>query len=314
MKVHRQRRFSLPLRDGSQREILLLEFLTVDGRELWSEAAPWPGWSRESVSDLQAHLAQVPDRPGNFPSLQLAFELAATEADHWSDWPARRKEIPLNALLRGSAEEIRSSARAKFARGCHCFKLKTGNLPATELADLVRELARDLGGGVQFRLDPNRTWEFSQALEIARALADEPIEYFEEPLRDATRLPEFIARSPIPVALDETLREITPADLKLYQGASALVLKPTLLGSLALCREFAIAGQHLGLRAVVSSCFESGLTLYGLARLAANLPALSPCGFDPYDELLDDVLEPRWPCHNYTFHLPGGSPQDRIKR
>ncbi len=314
MRVRRVLPYKLPLRNAGFRTGLLLEFSTEEGKSVWSEAAPWPGWSRESVADLQAHLEQTPDQPGDFPSLQLAFELAAAEAGGWSEWPVRQNTIPLNALLRGSAEEIRSSARAKFARGCRCFKIKTGGLTSSELVEAVRDMAREFGREVRFRLDPNRAWEFSQALEIARALADEPIEYLEEPLLDATRLPEFIARSPLPVALDETLCEITPADLERYQGAAALVLKPTLLGSLALGREFALAGQPLGLRAVVSSCFESGLTLYGLARLAANLPSLSPCGFDPYEELLEDVLEPRWPCHDYTFHLPEGSPQDRLKR
>lgn len=313
MKCARAVSVELPLRGGGRRETLLLEFALPDGRLFWGEAAPWPGWSRESVTELEDHLARSPEAPGEFPSLRLAFEMAAAEADGWTDWPVQREQIPLNALLRGSAEQIEVAAREKYARGCRCYKIKTGEVATRDLVGLVRRLASEWGDGVQFRLDPNRAWSFSEALEISEQLAGCPVEYLEEPLSEASLLPDFLGRSPLPVALDESLREIEPRDLARFAGAAALVLKPTLMGGLCICREFALAGAALGMQAVISSCYESGLTLYALARLAANLPNLAACGFDPYEDLLEDLVAPRWQWTDFSWSLPTCSPQSRIR-
>ena len=76
-------------------------------------------------------------------------------------------------------------------------------------------------------------------------------------------------------------------------GVKAIVLKATLLGglyrSLALARE----ARRLGMIPVISSTFESGIGILGLARLAVFACPGIPAGLDTYRWLASDVIRPR---------------------
>jgi o-succinylbenzoate synthase len=217
------------------------------------------------------------------------------------DWVPLRKEVPLNALLDGNADQILAGAVRAYREGCRCLKIKTSRIDSAHLADLVGDITCETEGLCQLRLDPNRSWAFEETLRIAESLREFPIEYLEEPLAETHRLPELIARSECPIALDETLREISPADLSQFQGVAALVLKPTLMGGFEHCRQFALEGERLGMTSVVSAAYESGVGIHALSRFAASLPRISAAGFDTYSRLESDVLTKRLNLSGFVF-------------
>ncbi len=280
--------YRLPLRDGGCREGILLR----QGNR-WGDAAPLPGWSRETLKEVEACLHGSED----FVPASLRCAREALEGD----WVPLRKEVPLNALLDGNAQEILAGAVRVYREGCRCLKIKTSGVDVARLPDLLNDITRETEGLCQLRLDPNRSWTFEASLRIAESLRDFPIEYFEEPLTDAQRLPELIARAACPIALDETLREISPADLALFQGAAVLVLKPTLMGGFQHCREFAREGERLGMASVVSAAYESGVGIHTLGRFAASLPRISAAGLDTYSRLESDVLTNRLDLSGFVF-------------
>ena len=280
--------YRLPLTDGGSREGILLR----QGNR-WGDAAPLPGWSRETLDQVKASLHRSED----FVPASLRCAREALEGD----WVPLRKEVPLNALLDGNADQIVAGAVRAYREGCRCLKIKTSRIDSAQLADLVGDITRETQGLCQLLLDPNRSWTFEETLRIAESLRVFPIEYFEEPLADAHRLTELIARSACPIALDETLREISPADLALFQGAAALVLKPTLMGGFEHCREFAREGERLGMISVVSAAYESGVGIHALGRFAASLPRISAAGLDTYSRLQSDVLTNRLDLSGFVF-------------
>ena len=280
--------YRLPLKGGGSREGILLR----QGNR-WGDAAPLPGWSRETLEEVKASLRGSEDFVP--ASLRCAREALV------EDWVPLRKEVPLNALLDGNADQILAGAVRAFSQGCRCLKIKTSRVDSGRLVNLVRDITRETQGLCQLRLDPNRSWAFEETLRIAESLRDFPIEYFEEPLADAHCLPELIARSACPIALDETLREISPADLSLFQGAAALVLKPTLMGGFEHCQEFAREGERLGMTSVVSAAYESGVGIHALGRFAASLPRISAAGLDTYSRLESDVLSSRLDLSGFVF-------------
>jgi O-succinylbenzoate synthase len=216
-----------------------------------------------------------------------------------TNWTIRHDEVPVNALLTGSVEEIQNQARRAIGAGCECLKIKTAELSFEEIPPLLESIL--LIGPCRFRLDSNRGWSLLEALRLADGLKGFPIEYFEEPIADPLGLPDLIERSAVPIALDETLREIRPADLANYEGAAALVLKPTLLGGFQICREFAEAGAALGMRSVVSAAFESGVGIHALGRFAASLENISAAGLDTYSRLQGDILRQRLEFPRFVF-------------
>ncbi|XPE25375.1 o-succinylbenzoate synthase [Shigella sonnei] len=97
----------------------------------------------------------------------------------------------------------------------------------------------------------------------------------------------------IAIAGDESLREPDFAFVA-EEGVLAVVIEPTLTGSLDKVREQVQAAHALGLTAVISSSIESSLGLTQLARIAAWLTPDTIPGLDTLD-LMQAQQVRRWP-------------------
>ena len=280
--------YRLPLVGGGVRGGILLRH-----GDHWGDAAPLPGWSCETLEDVRECLRLGED----FAPASLRFAWESLR----EDLVPKRREVPLNALLEGTSQEILAGAARTFGEGCRCLKIKTSRLDLERLPLLLEEVTRETRNLCKLRLDPNRSWSFDETLRLAEKLRHLPIEYFEEPLAKSSRLPELLARADCPVALDETLREISPEELKKFEGAAALVLKPTLMGGFTRCREFANVGEGLGMASVVSATYESGVGIHALGRFASSLSRISSAGLDTYSRLESDVLSERLDLSGFVF-------------
>lgn len=304
-------RYALPLFDasaagtaGAHREGLLLELHDEEGNAGWGEAAPLPGFSRESAADAARQFVAfsgsgaLEEEP--YPSVRFAMELARLNLRAAASGellpsllsPAPRDTVELNALISGDPQDAPAEASRLRQTGYRAVKLKVGGRTVEEDAVSARRVA-DALGGVSLRLDANRAWSLEEALAFARGIEGLQVEYIEEPLADPALLPRFAAQSGLPVALDESLAGMPAAALKDHDYASAVVLKPTLLGGLSRSLALAARADDLGMKAVVSSAFESGVGTLGLAALAAALPGGgAAAGLDTYRRLGADVLRP----------------------
>ncbi|STW49434.1 O-succinylbenzoate-CoA synthase [Klebsiella pneumoniae] len=95
-------------------------------------------------------------------------------------------------------------------------------------------------------------------------------------MQNAGGFSAFSRETGIAIAWDESLRE---ADFRFVAepGVRAVVIKPTLTGSLQKVQQQVAAAHELGLSVVISSSIESSLGLTQLARVAAWLtPADHP--------------------------------------
>lgn len=239
--------------------------------------------------------------------MELPASLAAAFDAVDLEFPVLRAEVPVNALLDGAVEEVFKKAVEASQHGCRCVKIKTRGVPVGELVGLVERI-QDATGGLAVRIDPNRGWDFGMAMRMAEALSGKGVEYLEEPV-GGDEMERFVRESPVPVALDETLREVSPEELGRFSRAVALVLKPTLMGGFSVCRRFADAGGALGMRSVVSACFESGVGIYSLGRFAASLPLASAAGLDTYSRLGGDVLRRRLDLGGFVFRANEAMPE-----
>ncbi len=99
----------------------------------------------------------------------------------------------------------------------------------------------------------------------------------------------------MPIALDETLPETDFTTLSLPNGIVALILKPSVLGGIEKTMQFATYAQNSGIKAVISSAFQSGIGLAAAANLAACMNQQDvPAGLDTYKWLAEDVLAERF--------------------
>jgi O-succinylbenzoate synthase len=311
----------LPSEDGplSEREGLLLRLTDEAGITGWGEAAPLPGFSRESAGEAGAALARAaealegqsyadpgaharpnPDRWAELPpSVQFAVESALLElhaAAQGRTFPAlvgtEGDQVRLNALISADAPDVRRAAERCWEDGYRTLKLKVGRRAVGDDVRRVHAVADVVGEGGRIRLDANRAWSVGDAVQFAEALGPVPLEYVEEPLADPSALPDFAGRTGLPVALDETTREQPPEALDELAPIAGVVLKPTLLGGVTTVRHWAAAARAQDAALVLTGAYESGVGIRMIAALAAALTDAA-AGLLTYDRLAEDVLTPR---------------------
>lgn len=314
----------LPLAGGVMRERtgVLVRVQADSGAWGWGDAAPLPGFSRESAEDAAAELTALARRlrgagfdPGGgdleswlgheppdatLPSVRFGLETALASLsrrvrkDTAGELACFDGAVPVNGLLVGSREEVLEHAARLRDAGCRAVKLKVGSRAVAEDAELTRAVRAAVGDGVSLRLDANRSWSLEQAVAFGTAVGTAGVEYLEEPLREPARLGEFFDATGIPVGLDESLPGLRPDDLEGRREVGAVVLKPTLLGGVARAREWAARALALDVRPVASGCFESGVGLLAVAGFAReSTGAAVPAGLDTYRWLDADVVRPR---------------------
>ncbi len=285
----------------SERQGFILELKDEMGNVGLGEAAPLPGFSRESADTVRGQLnmlrSQLPgseipagleklsgkfevwlDRYGLAPSTRCAIEVATLEllaaeqritiSQLISDAP--RPRMSSAALLSGARLDVIDRTRELRAEGFIAFKLKVGRLPLSEEIELVHSVRREIGDDALLRLDANRGWNLDEALAFASQVTACAVDFIEEPVASIAQLCQFIEETDMPVALDEGLQEMSPEDIPDIPNVRAVVLKPTILG-FERAVQFSRAAAEVGAVAVVSSSFESALGLTALVHLAACL-------------------------------------------
>jgi o-succinylbenzoate synthase len=186
-------------------------------------------------------------------------------------------------------------AIALFSEGYNTFKIKVGRESIQKEVEILQQLRSALGPDNIIRLDANRSWTISEALQFANALKNIHIEYIEEPTHQIEQLKHFYQESGLPVALDETLNETSPEDLTLFDGIKVLVIKPTNMGGITKFFEWVRYAKKHQLSIVLSSAFESGFTLSILAELAALMnPGERAMGLQTFEWLMQDLVDPRF--------------------
>ncbi|PJD07874.1 o-succinylbenzoate synthase [Enterobacter mori] len=288
--VLRERR--LKTRDG------LFVHLRQGEREGWGEISPLPGFSLESLDDAQAALlawarawreGANPVMP-DLPSAAFGISCALAELDGSLPQEANYRAAP---LCTGDPDEL--FALLSAMPGEKVAKIKVGLYEAVRdgmVANLLLEAIPDL----RLRLDANRAWTPLKAQQFAKYVNPayrNRIAFLEEPCKTRDDSRAFARETGIAIAWDESLRE---ADFEFVAepGVSAVVIKPTLTGSLDKVREQVSAAHALGLKAVISSSIESSLGLTQLGRIAAWLTPQTIPGLDTLS-LMQTQLIRQWP-------------------
>ena len=97
------------------------------------------------------------------------------------------KQIPVNALVTGSGDDLRYQCEQIKIDGFRAVKIKVGQFKVDE--DLKRlEIAKKIfGNQIALRVDANRGWEFKQATEFAMGIRDFNVEYCDQKKFTVTR-------------------------------------------------------------------------------------------------------------------------------
>jgi O-succinylbenzoate synthase len=292
------------------------------------EIAPLPGLHPESLSQAESQIREYLSgnlkftvRPGDlFGSVRFGLDMAQrTLAQSHQESAGRNymsaenetynKEIPVNALTSASGKQLELECKYLQDAGFKTIKIKVGRKTVQEDIERVRSARKILGDDISVRLDSNRSWEWEEALEFAHAIKDCGIEYCEEPLREFQRLEELHQQTGIPLALDETLwKNPDPHTLPTF-GIRTLILKPGIIGEWESTKFWTAFAKKNDMNVVLSSSFESGLSLHWIAFTSAKLLHNQPAtGLDTVKYFEHDLIDPPFKLTNGSYVFPAKRP------
>ncbi|ORT50282.1 O-succinylbenzoate synthase [Vibrio sp. qd031] len=303
-------RYRLPMDSGvvlrdkkiTEREGWVVELIENDRRAL-SEISPLPGWSEETIDqaylEARRYLHAWIDT-GRFElhmaSPSVAFGLSMAELELHGELPQEGNFISA-PLCTGDPDEL--LPRLAKLQGEKVAKIKVGLYEPVRdgmLVNLFLESIPDL----KLRLDANRTWTTEQADKFAQYVKPayrQRISFIEEPCAKPGQSLTFGINNGIAIGWDETLQEAVREpnfDLSQLTGAKAIVIKPSLIGSVTKCQYIVEQAKALNLKAVISSTLETSIGLTQLARFARWLTPLDVPGLDTLD-LFQQQLHTPWP-------------------
>ncbi|MFG2109304.1 mandelate racemase/muconate lactonizing enzyme family protein [Micromonospora chersina] len=290
--------------------IRVLIKVTAGGVTGWGEATPIPAWTYETaesiVTTVDRYLAPaILGRPAwDLDGVTTAFDRAinrgftigAPLAKCAVDvalhdllgralgvsvgvlWGQRRREtIQLGWIVSGqTAAEVADAVAEGRGLGYEAFKVKVGLHSEAEDAAVVRAV-REAAPDAALWVDANQAYTVDGALRMARRLADLDVTAFEQPLpaNDVAGQRRLRETSPIPVALDESLRH--PSDLATFVKLNAVdvaIAKVQRSGGLTLSRRLCALAEDAGVRLMGSGLTDSDL------GLAASLHLFAAYGID----------------------------------
>ncbi|OEE68036.1 o-succinylbenzoate synthase [Enterovibrio norvegicus FF-33] len=306
MKHAKIYRYSLPMDSGvilrhtrlATREGLILE-LSDNGRLGRGEIAPLPEFSQETVDDAAKQIEQVLsdwlanksiDWNALYPSVAFGFSVALAELDGQLPEQGNFLTAP---LCSGDPDEL--VQKLADMPGQKVAKIKVGMYEAIRdgmVVNMFLEAIPDL----MLRLDANRQWTPTKARQFAKYVSPvfrSRIAFLEEPCQTPEESLVFAQETGIALAWDETVRDDGFA-LAAAEGLRAVVIKPTLVGSLHTVKSLVSQAHALGMDAVISSSLESSFGLNQLARIAHWLTPDTLPGLDTVD-LFGAQLDTPWP-------------------
>ncbi|CAM6124850.1 unnamed protein product [Calypogeia fissa] len=181
----------------------------------------------------------------------------------------------------GSPEDTADAAVELVNEGFCTLKLKACRRQSSlEDAAMVKLVRERVGPSIHLRADANRRWSYEEAVDFANSIQSCGLQYLEEPTNNPLDIPRFCHETGLAVALDESLDEDTvdiEKKLQMYacQGVVAVVIKPGRVGGFEKSWQIAQWAQMQGMAVVMSSAFESSISLAAFSQFAAHVDQYS---------------------------------------
>lgn len=227
----------------------------------------------------------------SYPALIFALETALLDLNNggqrviFDNSFRQGKPIPINGLIwMGGLDFMLQQVEIKIRDGFRCVKLKVGGIDFEKECDVLQYIRRKyFRDDITIRLDANGALKPDEALYKMYELTKFKIHSIEQPVKPGSpMLAELCAKSPIPIALDESLIGINGYEVRKAFLESIrpqyIILKPSIHGGFQSCMEWISLAESLGIGWWITSALESNLGLNAIAQFTAQYPISMPQG------------------------------------
>ena len=289
---------------------VILKIKTEDGIIGLGEADPMVPFTKESPQDV---MTVVNDTIAPFLLGQDPTRLAMLEADldrsvqgvltargavnmALYDIIGKAKDIPVHTLLgglrhaklpllfgvgSGTPEQDVKTIEEQLALGCRCFMLKMGTLP---IADEIKRLAtvrNRFGNEIKIIVDANQGWELFEAQEFLDGVCDCRPDLLEQPTarKEINCLKQIRDRAACALSADESVESISDAAVLIRELAvDVFSIKVSKNGGLDKSKQIAQMADGFGLKCLMNSMLEFGISQAASLQLGCTLPNLADLG------------------------------------
>jgi len=244
----------------------------------------------------------------NYPSMLFGLETALLSLRNGAclfDTPFSRGEqgIPINGLVwMGSFDEMLQRIEEKLGQGFRCVKLKIGAIDFDEEIALLKRIRERFGPReVELRVDANGAFTYDEALYKLELLSQYALHSIEQPIKAGqwANMAELCRDAPLRIALDEELIGINDPDQKRQMlniiKPAYVILKPSLHGGMAGCREWIDIARNMGIGSWITSALESNVGLNAIAQWCSEVygdPITMPQGLGTGQLFTDNITMP----------------------
>ncbi|MGE5577376.1 MAG: mandelate racemase/muconate lactonizing enzyme family protein [Syntrophothermus sp.] len=299
---------------------LLLKLSTDDGRTGWGEAVPVAEVTGEQRSEVfHALRGWLPggiigvdpfDREeirlrlerdlANMPSARCAVDTALWDLRGQAlgrsvrELLGRAREAHWASMSMGikGLEETVAEARNLLGQGFHDIKVKIGLDLEGDVAR-AKALRRELGTDWRLYLDANQGYTPTEAIKLAEALADQEVEFIEQPVKaaDIAGLAEVTRHSPIPIAADEAVKNPASMVRIIEHGAAHMInVKLMKCGGPSNAEVLIRMAEATGMKAMIGCMIESRVGITAGLSVALALANVHYIDLDGAFDLVDDVI------------------------
>ena len=198
-----------------------------------------------------------------------------------------------------AGELVEEASKMRETYGICTFKLKVGRRPASLDMAAARALREAFGEDVDLYMDANRGWSAAETGPVLEEAAELGMQFLEEPNDAAQYMGRrwLTARSPIPVAADESAPDLASAARELItDGANLLAIKTARTGFTESSRIVGLA-EGLGVDVYVGNQIDTQVgsaasVAFGAAFEATSRRAAELSNFlDMADDLIAEPLQ-----------------------
>lgn len=233
-------------------------------------------------------------------TIKSAFDMA------FFDIAAKKAKLPLYRFLGGqkqvvetdmtigigTAEQMSLLALKYQKQGCRILKIKLGKNVHEDIERVAR-IRKAVGAEMVLRLDANQGWSFDDALYALGALADDDIEFCEQPMRTwfDDRLPELNVNSRVKIMADESCYNHHDARRLINsQSCEYLNIKLAKSGGILEAQKIHEIALQTGTKCMIGGMLESKIALTASLHFALSSPNV--VFFDLDTCLLGHLIDP----------------------
>lgn len=272
------------------------------------EACPFPEDEAAVLDWVSQHV------PAALPSLRFGTEMALLDLLHggrknilpnrWSEPPY--EAIPINGLIwMNDHQHMLEQLSQKLEEGFDCIKIKIGAIDFALEMDLLQYIRRHFSAAqVTIRVDANGAFQEKDVFEKLERLFQFDVHSIEQPVKagQSVLMRRLCAQSPVPIALDEELIGVhglsARSELLDQIMPQYIILKPSLLGGIAACREWIRLAEERNIGWWITSALESNIGLNAISQFTATYPVNRPQGLGTGQLYENNISSP--------LHIRGG--------